>query len=76
MIAGSTKNVEAIHPRQSEIENEQIEAAADQCRVGCGPGCDPIDGVARAAQRVLERFCERWIVVGDEDVHAASNELP
>jgi hypothetical protein len=67
------QNLQPVQPRQAEVEDQQIELVRCQCRIGLGAAFDPIDRVARIAQRAQQAVGEHVVVFGDQDAHGVSS---
>jgi hypothetical protein len=67
--AQALQHLDAVQPRQAEIEDEQVELLGEQRRVGIGAVGDVIDRIARLAQRAHEPVGNDAVVFGEQDMH-------
>src|SRR6185295_15649815 len=64
------QHLEAVHLRQPEIEDEEIELVRGERGVGLAAAADLVDGIAGVAERAQEAVGQHLVVFGDQDPHA------
>ena len=61
--ARAAQHVDAVYPRESQVEHDCVEAAVLEGRRRERPGAHPLDREARARQRVLNACAEKLVVL-------------
>jgi hypothetical protein len=70
------QHLEAVHARQPQVQDHQVELVGRQCSVGFGAGADLVDGIARGAQGTQQAIGQDLVIFRDEDAHALVSSGP
>ena len=63
------QDLESAELRQRDVEDQQIELARIERRIGLAAVLGPVDRIARLPQRAAQRVREYGIVFGDQNAH-------